>query len=220
MNPVSQATDSETIRRTAEEILRRPEYQSEPTPESGVTILEIMLRLLDWIISPFRWLFGALEGLPDILRWTIVLGLALLLVLLILHLGVTLFGAIRGNRTKGETLSLESKRVQDPAKLEQQSLEAANRQDYIGAVRLLFLACLLRLEAIEKRAMRAGMTNRELLRRHQKSRAFEAIKLFVETIESKWYGQGTCELSDYEACRAAHARIVREGTEVAHADRA
>lgn len=220
MNPVPPAADSETIRRTAEEILRRPEYQSEPTPESGVTFLELLLRLIRWIIAPFRWLYGALEGLPDVLRWLIVIGLAVLLVLLILHIGVTLVGAIRGNRSKGEVLPLESKRVQDPVKLERQATEAASRRDYIGAVRLLFLACLLRLEAMEKRAMRAGMTNRELLRRHQKSRAYQAIRLFVETIESKWYGQGVCEQSDYEACRDAHAQIIREGTEVAHADRA
>ena len=36
--------DPETIRRTAEQVLRRPDYQLDPQSESGRTLLEWLLR--------------------------------------------------------------------------------------------------------------------------------------------------------------------------------
>ena len=77
------------------------------------------------------------------------------------------------------------------------------------AVRLLFRACLLRLELAESRKYRGGTTNREVLLRHRNTAVYEPIRLFVETLEVKWYGLGECSLSDYESCRLAHAELVR-----------
>jgi hypothetical protein len=71
----------------------------------------------------------------------------------------------------------------------------------------LFHACLLRLEQAEKRVFRAGTTSREHLRGHRDSPVFEPLKVFVETIETRWYGLGECGRQDYEACLAAHTQI-------------
>ena len=38
--------DPETIRRTAEQVLRRPDYQLDPQVDSGLTMLELVLRFL------------------------------------------------------------------------------------------------------------------------------------------------------------------------------
>ena len=104
--------------------------------------------------------------------------------------------------------------------LERQAAEAVSRGDYITAVRLLFAACLLWLELAEKRTVRAGTTNREHLRRHRDSPVFESLRLFVEIIETRWYGRGSCGLEEVEACRIAHAQIRDFAQEARHADRA
>lgn len=214
------ATDPETIRRTAEQVLGRPEFQLDPRPETGTTILEWTLRVFRWIIEPFRWLFNAMEGLPDILRWLIVVGLFAALVLLVLHIAYTIVQAVAGPaRVRGLSATARAA-PRDPSSIERGASEAAARGDYLSAIRLLFAACLLRLEAAEKQIFRPGTTNREHLKRHRKSPVFEPMKVFVDTIETRWYGQGECGPDDFEACLAAHARIRDLAQEHAHAHRA
>ena len=151
MPAASPLPDPETIRRTAEQVLRRPDYQLDPQPDSGATLLAWLLRLLHWILTPFRWLFDVLAGLPDWLRWPIVLGLAALLILLVLHIGYTIVRAVSGPGQKRGLAAALPRTPRDPAALERQAAEAVSRGDFITAIRLLFLACLLRLELAEKR---------------------------------------------------------------------
>jgi hypothetical protein len=213
----SRLPDPETIRRTADEVLRRPDYQLHPQPDAGATFVELLFRFFRWILTPFQWLLDALAGLPGWLRWPIVIGLAALLVLLVLHIAYTIASAVRGPKRKRGVSGAVLSTPRDPAVLERQAAEAVSRGDFITAVRLLFAACLLRLELAEKVAFRAGTTNREHLRRHQGSPVFDPLKLFVEIIETRWYGLGVCGREDFEACRAAHARIRDFAQEPAHA---
>jgi hypothetical protein len=209
--------DPDTIRRTAEQVLRRPDYQLNPQPDSGSILLAWLWRILHWISRPFQWLFDALEGLPDWLRWPIAVGLTALLVLLVFHIGYTIVRAVSGpGRQNGLAAALQ-RTPRDPAALERRAAEAASGGDFITAIRLLFAACLLRLEAAEKRTFRAGTTNREHLRRHRDSPVFEPLELFVEIIETRWYGQGVCGPADFEACRAAHTLIRDFAQEPRHA---
>jgi hypothetical protein len=209
--------DPETIRRAAEEVLRRRDYQLDPQPESGSILLEWLLRFFHWILTPFEWLLNALAGLPAWLRWPIAVGLAALLVLLVLHIAYTIVSAVRGPRQKRGLAAADPRAPRDPAALERQAAEAVSRGDFITAIRLLFVACLLRLERAEKRAVGAGTTNREHLRRHRDSPVFEPLKLFVEIIDTRWYGRGVCGLEEFEVCRAAHAQIRDFAQEPPHA---
>ncbi len=223
MGPTSAASplpDPETIRRTAEQVLRRPDYLLDPQPDSGSTLLEWLLRALHWIATPFFWLLDALSGLPGWLRWPIALGLLALLILLVFHIGYTIVSAVSGPRQRRGLAASVRSTSRDPAALERQAAESVSRGDYITAIRLLFVACLLRLERAEKRAFRAGTTNREHLRRHKDSPVFEPLERFVEIIETRWYGRGECGPEDFEACRAAHARIREFTQESLHAHRA
>jgi hypothetical protein len=217
MLAASPLPDPDTIRRTAEQVLRRPDYQLNPQPDSGATLLGWLYRVLRWILTPFQWLLDALQGLPAWLRWPIVIGLVALLILLVLHIGYTIVRAVSGSGTRRGLPAATPSTLRDPTVLERQATEAVSRGDFLTAIRLLFVACLLRLELAEKRRNRAGTTNREHLRRHQDSPAFEPLKVFVEIIETRWYGRGVCGLEDYEACRAAHARIRELAQEPAHA---
>src|SRR5208282_984797 len=120
MPVASPLPDPETIRRTAEQVLRRPDYQLDPQPDSGPALLELLLRFLRWILTPFQWLLDALAGLPGWLRWPIALGLAALLILLVFHIGYTIVGAVRGRRQKRGLAAVLPRTSRDPAALELQ----------------------------------------------------------------------------------------------------
>jgi len=199
--------DSEIIRRTAEEVVRRPAFRLDPQPESETAFLDLLLRFIEWILTPLRWLSELLSGLPFWLRWPIFIGLTTLLAVLILHIIYTLVLAIRRPIRRAGLAAMDARTQNDPDAIERLAAEAVARGDYIGAIRLLFRASLLRLDLTEKRQTRVGTTNREYLRRHRDSAYFEPLKLFVETIDSKWYGQEDCRPEDYDACRSAHSRI-------------
>lgn len=201
--------EPDIIRRTAEEVIQRPEFRLEPRGNSGEAMMDLILRIVWWLLTPLRWIFELTEGLAEWLRWLIVLGLFLVLVLLITHIVYTVWKALRRpKRARSYSLDSEPRRL-DPATLERQADEALVRHDYITAIRLLFRADLLRLEKYEGRKYRAGTTNREYLYRYRSSPIFQPMKSFVETIDVKWYGRGTCSLEDYEACRQAHTHIRR-----------
>lgn len=212
--------DSETIRRTAEKVIHQPDYQIDPLPDTDLSLLATLVKIVLWALTPFRWLFDALDGLPDVLRWAIVIGLGVLLLALIAHLAYTLVSAVRGTRSIGRVPFALPGTVRDPEILEKQAQNAEVQGDHLTAVRLLFQACLLRLEAAEKRAIRAGVTDREVLRRHRETAVFAPLRTFVETIETRWYGQSTCDPSDFEACRRAHLSIVELTKTTWHAQRA
>ena len=94
-----------------------------------------------------------------------------------------------------------------PETWERRAQEAFMNQEYIAAVRYLFRACLLRLERANKHRIRRGATNREYLRRYRETAAFEPLSRFVEVIDTKWYGGGSCVLEDYQDCAQAHSTI-------------
>lgn len=201
--------DPETIRRTAVEVTRRPDYRLEALTQDHLLAMRLMYRLREFLLTIFRWLYKLVEGLPEWLQHVIVWGLVLILVVLLGHMVYSIVSLFWASK-RAQPLTVElSTAVSDPLTFERQAEEAAAKGDCSLAVRLLFRACVLRLEQAETRKFRGGMTNREILRRHRNSAVYESIRLFVETLEFKWYGQGVCSPADYEACRLAHAALVR-----------
>lgn len=195
----------DAIRRAAEEVVARSYYK---LGLDGASDSEpLILRILRWISKPFRWLFESMEGLPDVLRWVIVIVCALLCVAIISHIVYTLLSAIRGPMLgRGGTYDPGIREV-DPTELEEQAERMSGGGDHIGAIRLLFRAALRRIELAEKRKLRPGFTNRDLLRRYRSSPLQASLARFVETIDLKWYGNLPCEQADYLACRDEHGRI-------------
>lgn len=201
--------DAETIRRTATEVIQRPDYLLEPESRVDELLLSLVRRAIDLFMWAFQWLFRLVEGLPEWLQWIIIGGLILILIAIGAHFIYTVWSLLASaKRRRGVTVTLPAV-VLDPANLERQSAEAAVRGDCSLAVRLLFRACLLRLEQAESRKLRGGTTNREVLRRHRHAPVYEPMKVFVEIIETKWYGMGECSSADYETCRLAHAELLR-----------
>jgi hypothetical protein len=193
--------DPDVIRRTADEVVRRPEFRLEPVRDSSILwkfirrFLRLFLDFMDqlWDISP-------------VLAWLVIVLLIVTLLAVTFHIFYTLRQGIRTHIGLGATLTSKRKGL-DPAQLERQADEAAGRHDYIGAVRLLFRAAVLRLDQHAGRAARPGMTNREYLARYRASSVIEDLGQFVDVIDAKWYGYGECGVEDYQRCRQAHAVI-------------
>jgi hypothetical protein len=207
---------AESIRTAAREVVGRPYFDLDSSRHEGGT--PILLELLRWILRPFFWLFDQLEGLPEFLRWLIVILCVILCVALIAHIAYTLVRAI-GDPTSRRRLQLDStSREVDPDEIERDAQLVGSQGDYIGAVRLLFRAALRRLEIFEKKKFRPGITNREVVRRYRATPLAESLARFVNTIELKWYGQLPCEQADYLTCRDEHGRICEyiRDAQVAH----
>jgi len=195
----------DAIRRAAEEVVGRPYYRL--GLDGGDDSEPLLFRIIRWVLKPFRWLFESMEGLPDVLRWVIVIVCALVCAALISHIVYTLLSAIRGPTAGSGGTYDPGTRDLDPTELEQQAERMSGSGDYIGAIRLLFRAALRRIELAEKRKLRPGFTNRDLLRRYRTSPLQASLARFVETIDLKWYGNLPCEQADYLACRDEHGRI-------------
>lgn len=202
--------DPQTIRRTAQEVVSRPEFQIRPT-HNGRIVWDLIWRILEPI---FRF-FGKLWDISPALAWTVAIVLTIVLVGLIAHIAYTFQQAITRRAGLGGALRLDSRKI-DPIELERQAEDAAVRQEFITAVRLLFRAALLRIAQQEKRELRPGTTNREYLRRYGQSAFAVPLQQFVEVIDAKWYGYDVCQAQDYQACRRAHSAICA-ASEVKHA---
>jgi len=195
----------DVIRKTAQEVVARGYYDvgDESLPGSP----PLWWRILRWLLKPFEWLFESMEGWPDFVRWVIVISLFVLLLALLAHIVYSFAAAIRGPTARRRRPYLAAHVEVDPSALEEQAERAGGDGDYIGAIRLLFRAALRRIELAEKKKLRPGSTNRELLRRYQATPLFASLERFVETIDQKWYGGGTCREADFLTCRSEHARI-------------
>lgn len=192
------------------EVLSRPDYIEAEIEPSG-DLAALIAKIISWLLIPIRWLFEMTAGLPDFARWAIVIGLLLVLVAILFHMVWSLYravtGADAGRRRRDARFAAEELPQLQPVELERMADEAAVSGDWIQAVRLLFRACLLRLEKQEKRPFRRGTTNRQHLSRYRGTRFFDPLETLVKTIELKWYGDEHCEQSDFDACSHAHASV-------------
>lgn len=197
----------ETIRQAALDVVSRPHYQLEIEP-SGES-LPLWLQVLQWIARPIFGLFRYLDGLPDILSWAIVIVATLLFLAVVGQIIYWLISALRGfpdRRVRDRTVS--GSVLINPEELERESELSGSRGDYLDAVRLLFRACLVRIEIADNKTFRPGITNHDLLRQYRSTPLFEWLEPMVETIETKWYGGHVCTQADYNECRNDHARIL------------
>jgi hypothetical protein len=194
------------IRQTAAEVVSRSYY--ELGDASRADSPPFWWRMLRWLLKPFEWLFNSMEGWPDFVRWIIVILCFLLLLALVAHIIYTFVSVLRGPAERRQRAYTSAAQAEvDPDSLELEAERAGRGGDYIGAIRLLFRAALRRIEVVEKRKLRPGATNRELLRRYRSTPLHDSLERFVETIDNKWYGGVACLESDYALCRSEHDRI-------------
>jgi len=208
------------IRRTAQEVIQRPDYNLDAVHRDYTSLIERILKAIADLLRPFQDAFRALYVASPFLAWAVFGSLLLIAVALIVHIAYTFRLALQGRRHARGTLELEDEAAARPDVWEGKAGEAAALGDFISAVRCLFRACLLRLEAARGGNLKRGATNREYLRRFGDTAASEPLHLFVETIDTKWYGGGTSTRDDYERCIGAHSAVARAARDMTDAERA
>jgi Domain of unknown function (DUF4129) len=203
---VDAVPNAETIRRKAAEVLGRPEYHINDSAEDGRSIWGYVVDAFHWCMERLNALSRLMEGWPVPLQWVVKIVLVVVLLLLVAHIIYTVLRSMRVPERSPDAKPREGWR-RDPRDLERMAEEARGRSDFIGAVRLLFRAAILRLENAERRVNRPGTTNRELLRRYRTTPVHSALQKFVTVIDTKWYGGRECGPEDYESCRSAHGEV-------------
>jgi hypothetical protein len=208
--PPAVRPSEEQLRNTLHEVLSRSDYQTGTPSEPSEGMLSLLATLLRWLLTPFRWIFEMTEGLPDFLRWVIVVVLSVVLVAVFVHMAWTLIQAMGGGRRTQRGIALPSDMAHTElsvAELEQAAEQAAVQGELIEAVRYLFRATLTSLSEREKKRFRRGMTNRQYLQHYRDTSLSTPLQVFVSTIELKWYGDEPCDNQDYDHCRTAYQEI-------------
>lgn len=199
----------DVIRQTANEILSRPEYRPESIAWDLTPIFQWFPETLREIFSPITSALDAAFELSPLFGWFVIVALGVILGGVIAHLIYSMRVALGGGRREGAPLRLEGELANLPETWEQGAEEAFSRNEYIKAIRSLFRAGLLRLEYAQRVRLVRGATNREYLEHFRDTPVFEPLLLFVEMIDTKWYGDSTCGLADYQQCVQAHVAIRR-----------
>lgn len=196
--------NAQAVREKAEDVVSRPEYRLEFGLKDETEAL--WRTILSWILEPIFWFFGLLGDLPTFVQIPVVIFLVVLLIVLLVHMVWAFMGAVRQKQSDAFLRPQRENKV-DPGELESSAEVAASNGEYLKAMRLLFKAVLIRIEQSEKRKLRVGITNRELLRRYRKSTLAEPLSRFVELVDRKWYGGEPCGQPDYHQCCEEHSRI-------------
>jgi hypothetical protein len=198
--------DSQTVRQTARDVLARPQYQLDAPHDFTDAIAEflaVVRRAMEAVRAWFEWLYT----MSPVLAIMIVLAMIICVCLLLGHIGWTLLTVVRGDRRALDALADLTGRKVDPAVLAREADDASSRGNYILGVRLLYRACLARLEQAEEKPFRPGATNREHLNRYRSTPIYDWLARLVSVIDSKWYGDEPCLASDFVECRDAYERV-------------
>lgn len=198
------------LREAAVRIVSGPDYRLDAQQSQSHWTEELLLTVLEWLITPLRWLFELTEGLPDVLRWLIVVVLVIVVIGLIWHMASTFVAAMRAPARVVSSGWSDRQRGLSPEELETLAEESARAGHHITAIRFLFRASVTRLEYSAKQKHRPGATNRELLRRFSKwPEISTSIQHFVDVIDRKWYGDESCSEYDYTECQSAYDSVCR-----------
>ncbi|MCP4511528.1 MAG: hypothetical protein GY826_34595, partial [Fuerstiella sp.] len=173
----------ETIRQKAVEVVSRPDYQLDLGLDDETQGL--WLTVLSWILKPIVWIYESLHGLPPVLQIIVVVILTVIMVALSTHIIWSFVNAIKGSKVEQLAGVQNRERHVDPRHLERSAELSAADGQYVEAMRLLFKAALIRIEQSEKRRLRVGITNRELLRRYQKSPLSGPLSQITDLIDRK-----------------------------------
>jgi hypothetical protein len=211
--------DPQTVRQTARDVLARPEYRLDAPQDFSDAIAQFWAMIRRVIEAIQHW-FALLYAMSAILAIGIVLALVISVCLLLGHILWTLVTVVRGDRRALDALADLSRRKVDPAELAREADDAGARGNYVLGVRLLYRACLARLEEAEEKPFRPGATNREHLHRYRATPLYDWLAPLVSVIDLKWYGDEPCLASDFAECRDAYERVSLLARGSVHAHRA
>lgn len=198
----SPAADPYDARASLDEVLARDEFQPQPEEEESPSLAT---RFLDWVNAQIDSFFGWIdrilggqggEGSP------VSITLALVGVLVIVGIVAFAVRSVRESMTPGVTRlperHAEAHYTSAQARAEAERLFAAG--EYRAALRLLYLATLIRWEEAGRLRFDRSLTNREVVARvnlQGDALLLERLTPLVDRFDRVWYGGAPCTAEDY-----------------------
>jgi uncharacterized membrane protein YhaH (DUF805 family) len=196
--PLFAAASPDEIRAKRNEVFERPEFRSSNAANNW-----IVRQLRDF----FHWL-GTLYDVSPFLFWTIFIGCVLILIVLIAHIAITVRRAFAIGRAVTAAGEAAQRRILSE-NYREEAFRRAAEGEYTEAVRYLFLSLVYRFDERGRISLHKAYTNREYLDLvEENSRARDALRVMVDTLDDHWYGQTACGVEQYEACRREYERLV------------
>jgi hypothetical protein len=181
-------------RNKLDDILRRREFSE----VQGPTWLDrLRERIAYWLDELLEKLFGSLGGNPtvgNILMWSLVAGLASLLIIMLMR-----------HFLKGSGGALEDRVAPGPASRSwkdwsKEALAAASLGDYREAIRLSYWAGVFRMEELGVWRVDRARTHREYLRLIPSSDMHRnPLTAITNRFELVWYGGAPASAEDFES---------------------
>ncbi len=190
-------TDRERVAEAIERILSAPKYGRRESQSMFSSFWDRIWRNL------LEWLDSIVSGLPGGPRlFFTALGL---LALILIAWAVFRLGA-RRNRQLEAQLKLERRQVHrfDPAQLERQAESASREGNFREAVRLRFLAGLLRLDEQKVISYRPGLTGGEVAEVIDDDR----YELLASAFDEIVYGDRLANATDDQSARQGWTRVL------------
>ncbi|HYI16445.1 MAG TPA: DUF4129 domain-containing protein [Thermomicrobiales bacterium] len=197
------AVNPDDARETLDEVLARDEFQPEPEVDESRSL---WMRFLDWVNGVLDWFFGWVdrvlggqggEGSPG------SIAMALLGIFVIVGIVAFAVRSVRESMSPGVTRladgrDAEAHYTSAQARAEAERLFAAG--EYRAALRLLYLATLIRWEEAGRLRFDRSLTNREVVARvdvQGDTSLLEQLTPLVDRFDRVWYGGAPCTADDY-----------------------
>lgn len=196
------AIDPDDARTALDAVLARDEFQPEPEEDESRSLWQRFLDQVNTIVTTFfEWLDGILGGSGGS-GSPASIGLALVGVLVIVGIVAFAVRSVRESMTPGVTRladgSAEEHYTSAQARGEAERLFAAG--EYRAALRLLYLATLIRWEEAGRLRFDRSLTNREVVARVTRqgdASLLEQLAPLVDRFDRVWYGGAPCTSDDY-----------------------
>lgn len=199
--PFSPRPSANDVHEAVQTVLSRPYYDLERNTE-GVINLGALLRK---ILRPIQEALQAFTEAPAILRTAVLAALIITLVAILAHIAYVMLTLFQRASAPDFTASVTA--APDPAALEREAESMAGKGDFAGASRALYRAALVSLENHRGGRFRQGLTNTEYLRTFKSAWVIQALTVFTDLLNWKWYRDRSFDLGDYHACRSAYESI-------------
>jgi hypothetical protein len=196
--------DAESIHKTAKEVLAQPGYDLSQNNrlEFDFSFINDFLRSVFKAIQEY---FDALAATSPVLAYAVYIGLIVLVLLFIGHIGYSVYRGVRSAPAPAVP-NVETK-VETSSEFLAEAERLATEGNYVDASRLLYKGALILLEAKRGGRLRQGLTNSEYLSTFRTATVREHLRIFVDLINWKWYRDNTFEHDDFGRCRDAFVAL-------------
>ncbi len=184
------------------DVLAREEFQPAPEEEQSRSLWQRFLSWIDSVLTPiFEWIDRLFGGSGD---GNSPASIVMAIVGVLVIIGIVAFAvrSVRESMTPGVTRlangAAEEHYTSAEARAEAERLFAAG--EYRAALRLLYLATLIRWEEAGRLRFDRSLTNREVVARvtlQGDAPLLGQLSPLVDRFDRVWYGGATCTAEDY-----------------------